>query len=584
MKFNSKSNYLNQFNFSIIFTCCFFITLNLSAQNQPKQFSIDSLKLRIQTHTNEDSTRVDLLNALGYRFWIISPDSSIYYGEESLEIANQINYLQGIAFANRVVGVAHWDKGNYELALAYLISAMETYKQISDQLGTANTLTNIGLVYSEKLSYDKALEYYVQSLEIHETIPDNLRTVAGISTNIGDVYYKQGKYQEALDYLDKGLKLYQQLDYTYGIGEVYNLIGLIKRETGNLSEALEYCLRALPFREEVEDKSGYTRNLECIASIYIAQQKYDKAIPYLDEAFDLATSYGYKKWLRDIYFDYKTIAEARQNHKAALDYFEAYVAVKDSLFNEEKAMQIADLQTFLEVKDEQEQIKLKKQRIAYLEQQSKLERYFRYSLIGGIVLVIFIAYLIYGRQKLRMKKDAELHQREKVLADLELENSKLKEIELQKKIEFKNKELTSYTINFIQKNELMEELKDSINQLKKHPKNNISRELNSLNRMIDNKFNIDKDWEDFRLYFEQVHQNFLSTLKSEFPEITHGELKLCTLLKLNLNLKEAASILGISPESVKTARYRLRKKLNLSREENLVDFIMKIGEEELSEV
>ncbi|CAN0537163.1 unnamed protein product, partial [Scytosiphon promiscuus] len=172
--------------------------------------------------------------------------------------------------------------------------------------------------------------------------------------------------------------------------------------------------------------------------------------PYLDEALELATSYGYKKWLRDIYFDYKIIAEARQNHKEALAYFEAYVAVKDSLFNEEKAMQIADLQTCLEVKDEQEQNKLKKQRITYLEQQSKLERYFRYSLIGGIVLVIFIAYLIYGRQKLKMKKDAELHHREKALSELELEKSTWKEIDLQKKIEFKNKELTSYTLNFIQ--------------------------------------------------------------------------------------------------------------------------------------
>jgi len=84
----------------------------------------------------------------------------------------------------------------------------------------------------------------------------------------------------------------------------------------------------------------------------------------------------------------------------------------------------------------------------------------------------------------------------------------------------------------------------------------------------------DKDWEDFKRRFEEVHQDFFRILKVICPKLSSNELKLCTLLKLNMNLKEAASIMGISPESVKTARYRLRKKLNLSREDNLIDFII----------
>jgi DNA-binding CsgD family transcriptional regulator len=85
---------------------------------------------------------------------------------------------------------------------------------------------------------------------------------------------------------------------------------------------------------------------------------------------------------------------------------------------------------------------------------------------------------------------------------------------------------------------------------------------------------IDKDWEDFRLQFEQVHQGFFKQLKDQCPELSTSELKLCALIKLNLSMKETPTILGISPESVKTARYRLRKKLQLSHEENLIDFIL----------
>ena len=62
------------------------------------------------------------------------------------------------------------------------------------------------------------------------------------------------------------------------------------------------------------------------------------------------------------------------------------------------------------------------------------------------------------------------------------------------------------------------------------------------------------------------------------PDLGNADLKLCALLKLNLNTKESANILGISQESVKTARYRVRKKLNLAREDNLVSYLMAISD------
>jgi len=78
------------------------------------------------------------------------------------------------------------------------------------------------------------------------------------------------------------------------------------------------------------------------------------------------------------------------------------------------------------------------------------------------------------------------------------------------------------------------------------------------------------------LHFEQVHQHFFTRLKEACPDLSSAELKLCALIRLNLNMKESATILGISPTSVKTARYRLRKKLNLSQEESILDYLLKI--------
>jgi DNA-binding CsgD family transcriptional regulator len=86
----------------------------------------------------------------------------------------------------------------------------------------------------------------------------------------------------------------------------------------------------------------------------------------------------------------------------------------------------------------------------------------------------------------------------------------------------------------------------------------------------------DNSWNDFDLYFESINKNFYTRLKQSYPDISTNDLKICALIKLNLSIKEMASILNISPDSVKTARYRLRKKLQLSTEDNLTSFILSV--------
>ena len=156
----------------------------------------------------------------------------------------------------------------------------------------------------------------------------------------------------------------------------------------------------------------------------------------------------------------------------------------------------------------------------------------------------------------------------------ELAKVRLQEMQLQQELEAKNKQLASYAINFIRKNELIESLKANLAQLKKGPHLDSTRQLNDMNRLLESSGQIDREWEDFKRQFEEVHKDFYKMLKDHYPSLTNSELKLCTLLKLNMNAKEAAAIMGISPDSVKKARHRLRKKLALAPEMNLVDHII----------
>ena len=179
--------------------------------------------------------------------------------------------------------------------------------------------------------------------------------------------------------------------------------------------------------------------------------------------------------------------------------------------------------------------------------------------VGGLILLTLIASITIILLKVRIKYE----QRKAQL--------------IQQELDHKNQELAAYTLNFIQKNELLSELTDKVNELKDASivkSADANKGLNQLGNIIQNSMRIDQDWENFRRMFEDIHPDFNYRLKTAYPNLGNSELKLCGLLRLNLNLKESSRILGISSDSVKTARSRLRKKLGLSTEDNLVDFLI----------
>lgn len=145
-------------------------------------------------------------------------------------------------------------------------------------------------------------------------------------------------------------------------------------------------------------------------------------------------------------------------------------------------------------------------------------------------------------------------------------------------IKQKEWELTLQAKNMLQNTEfnmkLLNKLDDltskhlNDNDLAKNILNDIKSELNTKIRT--------QAWEDFETHFKSVHPNFMNKLINNFPKLSTGEIKLCALLRLNLNSKEIASILFQNPQSIDIARYRLRKKMELKRDENLNSYLMSI--------
>ena len=195
-------------------------------------------------------------------------------------------------------------------------------------------------------------------------------------------------------------------------------------------------------------------------------------------------------------------------------------------------------------------------------------------LFGGIL----VSQIFYRRriekhhEKLRLiaDKKREMEKQHAAQEIIELQNEKL-----QAEISHKNMQLADSTISIIRKNEVLIEIKDELEKQKeelgpRYP----ARYLQRLSTLIDKNISNDNDWEIFEALFDQAHENFFKRLKLSFPDLTQSDLKLCAYLKLNLSSKEIAPLLNISLRGVEIRRYRLRKRLALSSDDNLVNYIM----------
>ncbi len=167
-----------------------------------------------------------------------------------------------------------------------------------------------------------------------------------------------------------------------------------------------------------------------------------------------------------------------------------------------------------------------------------------------------------------MKKDNELVE---VSKKSEEQITKLRNDKLRSEIDHKNRELATTTMHLINKNEFMLSIRDA---LKESSKTSNKDGYKKIIRDIDRNLSEDEGWEQFTKHFDQVHGDFLTNVKKDHPTLTPQEIKLCAYLRMNMTSKEIANLLNISVRGVEISRYRLRKKLNISRDVNLVEYMM----------
>lgn len=525
---------------------------------------LSGIKEMLKTKPETQETAIWLCDT-AFTFYRQDPTITRQVAELALEKAIEWEAELGIAKANHVIGVSYWAKDQYEEALTYYLEALTYYEALDIKKGIATINLNIGTIYDDLDESERGVPYMQKSIALIRALGDTVNLGRALN-NMAVLYSNIDETDSAKAYFTECMAIRKALDDSAGVAQTYNNIAdiFLDKEDEDMSEpdareAYKYLVEALNYLREEKDVNLASIIYSNLGKTLMELGEMEKSKEYMLRGLDLALQIE-SKYREQLAYNYLSQYYARMNnYERSLEYYVKQV----ELDKEQRSADITEQIDKLNIRFETEK---KERQLAELEREQAEARGTRNVIIISSIAIIIIIGLLLISANLKRRKD-------KQIAELTLKN-------LNDEIDKKNREISSYTLSFIQKNQLLDELKAQINEMKNQSDNQINKQLTRINKIVDETFRSDEEWKTFQITFEQMHDGFFATLKEQFPDLGNAELKLCALLRLNMNLKESAKILGISPDSVKTARYRLRKKFGLQTEDNLVDFLMKFEKEQ----
>jgi adenylate cyclase len=336
----------------------------------------------------------------------------------SIPYKKELGDKQGLASSLNCIGNLFLNQGNYPEGLKNLFAALKIQEEIGDKIGIADSYTNIGTIYYRQGNYPDALKNHYYAQKIYEELGDK-QGIAASFINIGIIYKNQGNYPEALKCYFSVLKICEETGDKYGIAMSRTNIGNIYFNQGNSREALKQYLTSMKMREEIGDKKGIAGTCANIGIIYLKEKKIPEAYQFLNKALSLSKEVGSLDITQICYDNLAILDSVHGNYQQALAHYKLFIAVRDSMLNEENTRKTVQTQMQYEfdkkettAKAEQE----KKDVIALKELQR--QKLVRNGFIGGFGVVLIFAFIFF-RQRNKIGREKKVSEEERSRAEAE---------------------------------------------------------------------------------------------------------------------------------------------------------------------
>jgi len=563
---------------------------------------IDSLEEIVQNKGVDKIIKIEAYLELSKIYWKKDLDSAMYYAQIGLELSLKNAYTKGQAvahirkckildlgqdmekaieqgvtaielydnlvkdeeylFIHNLLGYLYERQTNFDVALELYLEGLNSAKKQGDEEYQAFFYNNAATIYKNTDHLDRGIEFYLKAIAIYKKLGLNKFYGGGLS-NIATIYMEKKEYELARKYLKDAEAISLGLKNYYSLEKVELNLGLIAEEQGDLKQALDHFLKGLQYAEKLDTLNEFrARSVaymhEKLGGIYLKRRNYQKAIG----SYQIALTYGEKNKSNDLlshsYYDLFSIYTELNQIDSANYYLHLYLPVNDSLVAEKYNKQIDALNYEYNINLEKEKHNQEKLLIINDQREEKFKLLLTISLL--VLLTGTILFFLYSQKNKLIR------------SELKSRNLQLEKKNLNLDLERRSKELSTTLLNLIERNQFIVEISenleniDSIQNLKDRSK--IQSILKDIDRNTSKKL-----WKEFELSYVGVHSEFFERLNSHCPNLTSNDRRLCALIKLNMSTKDISSITYQSTQTIKVARYRLRKKLGVEKNENLTTFL-----------
>lgn len=481
----------------------------------------------------------------------------INYLQESFQKAIENNELQTKFVSSlALVSIYMNQQKNPDSAAFYLAEAYKILPKIKSPRIKSKFYYISGSIELSVKNYSKALENLLEckTIVFSDQNPKSYNLPI-LFNSIGIAYSNLNYADSALYYIESAYDIsLEKGDTSFAVQVLSNLSNIVNDEDPS---KVDYIISELKILEpSINNPILKSRVFQVFSRYHLKKEEFWKSEVYLEKAFDLSKSS--ESQVAEIYLDYSDFYSAKEDYKKSLIYYKNYIGLRDSLKEANKEIKLSNFESFYSSKLREAEIKAEREQFKTFQEKSKRRELWFYSIIIGSVLLLTFSLLYFLRQKQIIKERKDNFKKEKEIQKLKLEN-------ISHELKAKEKELSNIAIDIARRNEFASKVHSelaSINR-KKDPEM-ITESIKKLQRYVKQQESVNKNLEHVQIETDKLNFEFYQKLDGLVSDLTRKEKQLCAFIRMGLSNIEIASLMGVSSDTLKNNKSKLKRKFNLN--------------------
>ena len=426
----------------------------------------------------------------------------------------------------------------------------------------------MGDLYYSQDNYDLAEKYYNEILKNGI----NKNTILPISiafTNKANISIKRNKYEEALSMADSSLYLCIR-DFNDSLQAInYNCKAEIYDSIGDFESARKYYLKSSILTYDIEDFYTCGKSMFGLAHLYQRYGMHENAINVFKIISDSTMKYKQFDICYKSCYQLSKCYASLGRYEEAYDYFNKYDISYDSAFAIKQDKKIEELRNSYLLA-----LNIKELKVNEIKEENIRYNRNEWKLFVSITIVLTMIVITFG---ILYAKNTELFHKNKVTSyEQQIKIDKIESGLMEYQLKNNRELIIKMALQIRSYVDIINPIKDDLKTAMELPDNELKNKVKNIHHNIHNNINLLSNAESINKQIDSIYKDFFKRLDEKHPGLTKSEKKLCTMLYIDMSSKEIATITNTTVRSVETSRYRLRKKFELSRDEDIVSFLQKI--------